>query len=226
MTLKEYIEVEQKYIYRQTDLYILLMFWKEPEMERSRIIQKTGYPTETVQTCLARMYKEGILDRRAPEEGRYIYWLTEQALKLKENEYNIAYFMYKKYVSLMRPNSALLIFTLIVNGSFNIDTLIDKGYKKSAIYKASVRLKEFNIIEKKDGYYKFKDRFLDDVHAYSQIPISKSMMELYKGKYQEIMSLVANSAGYEGAINNLKLFYNVDEEQANEIMNFRIGDLV
>lgn len=230
MTLEEYIQADQNYVYKMTDLYLVSRFWDEPEMERGRLMWKTNYSKSTVQTCLGRLLEEGILERnQKSEEGRYIYSLTDKALKCDKNEqgYNVVNYMYRNYLSLMRPNIALLIFVLIVREKFNVDKLInDECYNVNSVYNAIGKLKKEGIIEKKGGDYRFTDTFLNNVHSFSQQTYSKSIIELFKGSYSKIMGIVANSSGYQGAIQNLMLVYNLTQEEAKEVLELRVGNLI
>lgn len=225
MELKEYLN--QNYTYKMTDLFILLQFHDEEKMERSRIIEKTGFPRETVQTCLTRMINDRILYREHPEDKRFLYKRTTQALTFTDKEYNIVNYMYRNHSNLLRPNSALLIFHLIEYDSYQIDKLIDeKKYKKDTVYKATAKLKDAHIIEKRGSGYYFTEHFMNKVLAYSQEPVTKTVLQLYRENYKTIMGLAASAGSYQKAIDSLVLVYNLSTSQAKELLELKVSDLV
>ena len=225
MTLEEYLNSD--YVYKMTDLFIVLQFHDEQEMRRARIIQKTGYPRETVQTCLTRLVKEGILERKHPEAERYIYKRTDRALMFTDKQYSIVYYMYKKHVNLMRPNASLLVFNLLVYGSFEVDKLInERGYKRDPVYKALAKLKDAKIILRNGGKYYFTEEFNNKVLAYSQEPVTKTILQLYRENYKTIIGLAANAGGYQKCIDSLMLVLNLTEEQAREMVELKVADLI
>jgi len=135
----------------QTDFNILLRL-SRGDKYLIELIEETGYTRSTVNTILERLLNSNQTTRYKNEAGMYLY---SSLIKLDINteQYGILDYLMTEHKRIMTPNACRIICILLDEGKYDIHNLVERGWKPSALYKNSNKLKENNIIVDQGDYF-------------------------------------------------------------------------
>lgn len=136
----------------QTDFNILLRLSNGDKYLRE-LIQETGYLRSTVNTIVERLLNTNQIIRYKNEAGIYLYSSVTK-LEVNTEQYAILDYLMKDYKRFMTPNACRIICVLLDEDKYVVQDLVERGWKPSALYKNTNKLKENAIIINEDDYFK------------------------------------------------------------------------
>ena len=81
MLIQEFID----YKFTQTD-FIVIYYLNKSDLSLAELIEKTGYPRDTINSTLKRLLDNEMIERTEGENGKYIYSVPEDKyIDLKQN---------------------------------------------------------------------------------------------------------------------------------------------
>lgn len=149
MRLNDYAETT----FLQTDFRVIsfLSLSAPNRFTVSEILNETQYSRNTVNTILKRLFDNKIITREYGEHGVYAYSVNdENKLDINELQYIIIKHLFSEHKKIMAPNICRIISVLLDEEFYDIAQLLDRGWKRAAIYKSTSKLLDNNIIEKKE----------------------------------------------------------------------------
>lgn len=143
------------YKFTQTE-FIVIYYLNKYELGLSELIEKTGYPRDTVNSTLKRLLDNGMIERTEGENGKYIYSVPEDKfIDFYDSASRIIDYMIANHRGMMTPNVCRILCYLIAYQAFSVADLIADGWKPAATYNSIKKLLEAGIIEKKENEFWF-----------------------------------------------------------------------
>ena len=151
MLIQEFIDCK----FTQTD-FIVIYYLNKSDLSLAELIEKTGYPRDTINSTLKRLLDNEMIERTEGENGKYIYSVPEDKyIDFYDGASRIIDYMIANHRGMMTPNVCRILCYLIAYQAFTVADLIADGWKPAATYNSIKKLLEAGIIEKKENEFWF-----------------------------------------------------------------------